>query len=105
MCLLVVKILCVIYRYLKFHLSFEYVKNKVSFEIYFPIEVKSRKFNDYSEFIFRWGCYAALMRPNEVEMRLQLQNGLAKVHTLVGRLAIGWVRRVFMACSCYFTEK
>ena len=48
------------------------------------------------------GCYAALMRPNKVETRLQLQNGLVKVQKLVGRLAIGWVEWVFMACNCYF---
>ena len=33
---------------------------------------------------------------------LQLQNGLVKVQKLVGRLAIGWVKWVFMACNCYF---
>ena len=45
------------------------------------------------------------MRPNKVETRQQLQNGLAKVQKPVGRLAIGWVRRVFMAWSCYFTAE
>ena len=97
MYLQLVKILSVFYPYSKFHLSFEYVKKKVSFEIHNPMEVKSKRFSDYSEF-FR-GCYAALMRPNKVETRLQLQNGLAKVQ----RIAIGWVRRVFTAWSCYFT--
>ena len=69
--------------------------------------MKSWRFSDYSEFFF-WGgggCYAALMRPNKVETRLQLQNGLVKVQKLVGRLAIGWVKRVFMAWSCYFPAK
>ena len=33
------------------------------------------------------------MRPNKVETRLQLHNGLVKVQKLVGKLAIGWVKR------------
>ena len=62
------------------------------------------RFSDYSEFYLGGGgCYAALMRPNKVETRLQLQkNGLVKAQKLVGRLAIGWVKRVFMVWSCYF---
>ena len=75
--------------------------------------MKSWRFSDYSEFFWGVGdaipCNAilsvgdaALMRPNKVETRLQLQNGLVKVQKLVGRLAIGWVKRVFMAWSCYF---
>ena len=70
------------------------MKEKVSFEIYCSIEVKSWRFSDYSEFYLGGGgCYAALMRPNKVETRLQLQNGLVKVQKLVGRLAIGWIKR------------
>ena len=42
------------------------------------------------------------MRPNKVETRLQLKNGLVEVQKLVGRLAIGWVKRVSMAWRCYF---
>ena len=103
MCLQLAKILFVFYPYSKFHLSLEYVKDKISFEIYYFIEVKSWRFSDYS--VFFWGggeCYAALTRPNKVETHLQLQNGLVKVQKLVGRLAIGWVKRVFMERSCYF---
>ena len=64
--------------------------------------MKSWRFSDYSVFLGGGVCYAALMRLNKVETRLQLQNGLVKVQKLVGRLAIGWVKRVFMAWSCYF---
>ena len=67
--------------------------------------MKSRIFSNYSEFFLDGECYAALMRPKKVETRLQLQNGLAEVQKLVGRFAIGCVRRVFMACSCYFTAE
>ena len=49
--------------------------------------MKSRRFSNYSEFIFRLGCYVALMRPSKVETRLQLQNESAKVQRLSGRLA------------------
>ena len=55
MCLQLVKIRSVFYPHLKFHLSLEYVKNKVSFEMYYPIEVKSWRFSHYSEFIFQVG--------------------------------------------------
>ena len=96
-------ILSVFYPYSRFHLSLEYDKEKVSFEIYYSVEVKRWRFSDYSEFYLGGGgCYAALMRPNKVEMRLQLQNGSVKVQKLVERLAIGWVKRVFMAWSRYF---
>ena len=52
-----------------FKISFKplvpFVKEKVSFEIYCSIEVKSWRFSDYSEFFLGGGgCYAALMRPN-----------------------------------------
>ena len=50
MCLQLATILSVFYPYSKFHLSLEYVKEKVSFEIYYSIEVKSLRFSDYSEF-------------------------------------------------------
>ena len=104
MYLQLVKILSVFHPYSKFHLSFEYDEKKVSFEIYYLIAVKSRRFSDYSELFFLGGggCYAALMRPNKVETRLQLQNGLAKVQKLLGRIAIGCVRKIFMAWSSYF---
>ena len=96
-------ILSVFYPYSKFLLSLEYVKEPVSFKIYCSIEVYSWRFSNYSEFYLGGeGCYAALMRPNKVETRLQLQkNGLVKVQKLVGRLAISWVKRVFMVWSCY----
>ena len=69
----------VFYPYLKFHSGFD-VKNKVSFEMCYPIEVKSRNFFAIILSLFlRRVYYAALMRRNKVETRLQLQNGLAKV--------------------------
>ena len=88
MCLQLMNILSHFYPYFKFHLSFEYVKNKVSFEIQYSIEVKSRRFRNYSEFIFRWEGYAALMRPNKVETRLQLLNGLDNVHVFIRQFCI-----------------